>query len=107
MGVSPIPEGDSNLESAPSEHVYTEARYAARTWDQARRIVIKAEVVRLEGRAPRDNQVRLLRAVPSRPSRDHRLIGSATLMLSPGAGQGQAALDRSGRRTPASSLAID
>lgn len=38
-----------------TEHVYTEARYAARTWDQERRVVIKAEVVRLEGRAPRDN----------------------------------------------------
>jgi Transposase DDE domain group 1 len=36
-------------------HVYTEARYAARTWTQARRVIIKAEVVRLPGRAPRDN----------------------------------------------------
>jgi Transposase DDE domain group 1 len=36
-------------------HVYTEARYAARTWSQERRVVIKAEVVRLPGRTPRDN----------------------------------------------------
>lgn len=36
-------------------HVYTEARYAARTWAQERRVVIKAEVVRLPGRTPRDN----------------------------------------------------
>lgn len=36
-------------------HVYTAARYAARTWDQERRVVIKAEVVRLAGRDPRDN----------------------------------------------------
>jgi hypothetical protein len=36
-------------------HVYTETRYAARTWGRARRVVIKAEVVRLAGRDPRDN----------------------------------------------------
>jgi hypothetical protein len=41
--------------SGQTEHVYTEARYAARTWQQERRVVIKAEVVRLEGRGPRDN----------------------------------------------------
>jgi hypothetical protein len=29
-----------------TEHVYTAARYAARTWDHERRVVIKAEVVR-------------------------------------------------------------
>lgn len=41
--------------SGHTAHVYTEARYAARTWRQARRVVIKAEVVRLPGRDPRDN----------------------------------------------------
>ena len=41
--------------SGHTEHVYTEARYAAKTWAQARRVVIKAEVVRLSGREPRDN----------------------------------------------------
>ena len=41
--------------SGQTAHVYTEARYAAGTWPQARRVVIKAEVVRLENRAPRDN----------------------------------------------------
>jgi Transposase DDE domain group 1 len=41
--------------SGQTEHLYTEARYAARTWDHARRVVIKAEVVRLPGRDPRDN----------------------------------------------------
>jgi len=41
--------------SGQTEHVYTEARYAARTWQRERRVVIKAEVVRLEGRVPRDN----------------------------------------------------
>ena len=36
-------------------HVYLEADYAAKTWRRTRRIVIKAEVVRLAGREPRDN----------------------------------------------------
>jgi len=35
--------------------VYTETRYAAKTWPCERRVVIKAEVVRLAGREPRDN----------------------------------------------------
>ena len=41
--------------SGKTAHVYTDTRYAARTWDGARRVVIKAEVVRLGDRAPRDN----------------------------------------------------
>jgi hypothetical protein len=36
-------------------HVYTECRYAAGTWDRERRVIIKAEVVQLAGREPRDN----------------------------------------------------
>jgi len=36
-------------------HVYTEVRYAAGTWARDRRVVIKAEVVQLAGRTPRDN----------------------------------------------------
>ena len=41
--------------SGLTEHVYTDARYAAGTWGHERRVVIKAEVVRLKGREPRDN----------------------------------------------------
>jgi hypothetical protein len=41
--------------SGQTEHVYTEVRYAAGTWARKRRMVIKAEVVRLPGRDPRDN----------------------------------------------------
>lgn len=41
--------------SGQTEHVYTETHYAARTWPEARRVVIKAEVVRLAGREPRDH----------------------------------------------------
>jgi hypothetical protein len=51
--------GEARIQSEASgqqtEHVYTEARYAARSWPYERRVVIKAEVVRLDGRAPRDN----------------------------------------------------
>jgi hypothetical protein len=36
-------------------HAYGDARYAARSWSTERRIIIKAEVVRLAGREPRDN----------------------------------------------------
>ena len=41
--------------SGQTAHVYTEAAYAAQTWSHARRVIIKAEVVRLAGREPRDN----------------------------------------------------
>ena len=41
--------------SGRTAHVYTDTRYRAGTWDRARRVVIKAEVVRLGDRAPRDN----------------------------------------------------
>ena len=38
-----------------TKHVYGEACYAAGTWEHERRIVIKAEVVRAEGKEPKDN----------------------------------------------------
>src|SRR6266446_895242 len=38
-----------------SEHVYGEARYAAKTWKSRRRVIIKAEVVRHPGRDPKNN----------------------------------------------------
>ena len=41
--------------SGETAHVYTDTRYAARTWGHERRVVIKAEVVHLGERAPRDN----------------------------------------------------
>ena len=41
--------------SGQTEHVYTETHYAAKTWSRPRRVVIKAEVVRLGDREPRDN----------------------------------------------------
>jgi len=41
--------------SAQTEHVYTECRYAAKSWGVKRRVIIKAEMVRLEASEPRDN----------------------------------------------------
>ena len=38
-----------------TEHVYGEATYAAGTWKQQRRVIIKAEVVCGEGKEPKDN----------------------------------------------------
>lgn len=44
-----------SVQSEQTEHLYAECRYAAKSWSVKRRIIIKAEVVRLEGREPRDN----------------------------------------------------
>ncbi|MGH8622536.1 MAG: IS1380 family transposase [Burkholderiales bacterium] len=41
--------------SGRTGHVYGECRYAARKWNRKRRVIIKAEVTRLEDREPRDN----------------------------------------------------
>jgi len=41
--------------SGQTEHVYTDFMYAAGTWSRERRVVCKAEVVRLDGREPRLN----------------------------------------------------
>jgi hypothetical protein len=41
--------------SGQTEHVYSEASYAARSWPTERRVIIKAEVVRAIGKEPKDN----------------------------------------------------
>ena len=38
-----------------TEHVYGETRYAAKSWKHERRVIFKAEVVKADGKAPRDN----------------------------------------------------
>ena len=38
-----------------TEHVYGDTRYAAKSWKRQRRVIFKAEVVRAEGKQPRDN----------------------------------------------------
>ena len=42
-------------ETGESAHLYSECRYAAGTWPERRRVIIKAEVVRHPGREPKDN----------------------------------------------------
>jgi hypothetical protein len=42
-------------QSGETEHVYGEASYAARTWPHARRVILKAEVVRQADKPPKDN----------------------------------------------------
>ena len=55
--------------SGETEHLYGECRYAAGSWNRERRVIFKAEVVRLGHRAPKDNArfvVTNLRRVPQR-----------------------------------------
>ncbi len=44
-----------NLLREKTAHFYLDTRYRAGTWSRERRVVIKAEVVQLSGRPPRDN----------------------------------------------------
>jgi hypothetical protein len=55
--------------SGETEHLYGECRYAAGSWNRKRRVIFKAEVVRLGEREPKDNArfvVTNLRRVPQR-----------------------------------------
>jgi hypothetical protein len=55
--------------SQQTEHLYGECQYAAGSWSREHRVVIKAEVVRLAHRDPKDNPrfvVTNLRRVPRR-----------------------------------------
>jgi hypothetical protein len=42
-------------ETGQTAHLYGETRYAAKKWTRTRRVIIKAEVVRHPGRAPKNN----------------------------------------------------
>ena len=55
-------------------HVYGECRYAARTWDRERRVVIKAEVVQHEGRELRDNPRFVVTNLKTAPQRLYQRI---------------------------------
>jgi hypothetical protein len=57
----------ASAHSGHTEHVYAECRYAAKTWAVQRRIIIKAEVVRREGRDPRDNARYVITNISTRP----------------------------------------
>lgn len=56
-------------------HVYGETRYAAKSWkNRKRRVLIKAEVVRLAGRTPRDNPRFLVTNLKGSPRRLYEKI---------------------------------
>jgi hypothetical protein len=60
--------------SGQTEHVYTDFNYAAGTWSRERRIVCKAEVVRLEGREPRLNPRFVVTNLTGKPRRIYERI---------------------------------
>jgi hypothetical protein len=57
-----------------TEHVYTDFDYAASTWGRARRVVCKAEVVRLEGREPKLNARFVVTSLPGKAQRVYERI---------------------------------
>ena len=63
-----------SLASGRTEHVYAELRYAAGTWDRERCVILKAEVVQLEGREMRDNPRFVVTNLAGSPSRIYRRI---------------------------------
>ena len=50
-------------------HLYGETRYAATSWKRKRRVIIKAEVVRHPGRAPKNNPRFVVTNLPHTPER--------------------------------------
>jgi len=52
-----------------SVQLFGETRYAAKSWGRKRRVILKAEVVRLAGRAPRDNPRFVVTNLPQSPRR--------------------------------------
>jgi len=53
--------------------LFGETRYAAKKWRRKRRVIMKAEVVRLLGRAPRDNPRFVVTNLPQSPRRVYEL----------------------------------
>ena len=53
--------------SGQTEHLYGETRYATRKWTHKRRVIIKAEVVRHPGRAPKNNPRFVVTNLPDAP----------------------------------------
>ena len=53
--------------------LFGETRYAAKSWGRKRRIILKAEVVRLAGRDPRDNPRFVVTNLPQSPRRVYEI----------------------------------
>jgi hypothetical protein len=54
--------------SGTTETLFGETRYAARSWSRKRRVILKAEVVRLGERAPRNNPRFVVTNLPQTPA---------------------------------------
>jgi DDE family transposase len=54
-------------QSGHTAHLYGETRYAAKKWSRKRRVIMKAEVVRHPGRAPKNNPRFVVTNLPDRP----------------------------------------
>jgi hypothetical protein len=54
-------------------HLFGETRYAAKKWRRKRRVIMKAEVVRLAGRDPRDNPRFVVTNLPQSPRRVYEI----------------------------------
>ena len=55
--------------TAETAALFGETRYAAKSWQRKRRVILKAEVVRLLGRDPRDNPRFVVTTLPQSPRR--------------------------------------
>ena len=60
--------------SGRTQRVYGECRYATRKWKRKRRVIIKAEVTRLEGREPKDNPRFVVTNLTTNPRRVYEKI---------------------------------
>ena len=56
-----------SAQSGESERCYADAMYRAKSWPHARRVIIKSEVTRYPGRAPRDNARYVVTNLDGRP----------------------------------------
>jgi hypothetical protein len=54
-------------QTGQTAHLYGETWYAAKTWSRTRRVIMKAEVVRHPGRAPKNNPRFVVTNLPHRP----------------------------------------
>ncbi|GEM_PF-43395 len=59
--------------SGRTEHVYGATLYAARSWSHRRRVIIKAEVIRLPGRDPKCNPRFVVTNLPDTPATVYQL----------------------------------
>ena len=58
----------SSSASGETEHYFGECRYEAQSWDNDRRVIFKAEVVRHPGREPKDNPRFVVTNLKSKPA---------------------------------------